>query len=143
MFGMTDVIRSVSTGRAETSVFHGLSFGKMRQPPCIVPGPAVPPPELLVLLVDPLDDPPPDDDAAPELDVELAPPLDDEDDAFSPASLLAPQATTTQIPKTTAAPRMDAIVTLLKTWAYVLERWWRDVDLRLRVRKRHRRPLAP
>ena len=101
MFGITVVIKSVSTGRPDTSVFHGLSFGKIRQPPCIVPGPGVPPPELLVLLVDPLDEPPLDE-AAPELVDELAPPLDD-DDALLVVSSSPPQATTMPRPKTKTA----------------------------------------
>jgi hypothetical protein len=63
------------------------------------------PPELDVLLVAPLDDPPLDD-VAPELvDVELAPPLEDDDALPSFVSPL-PQATTMQMPMTTKAPLM-------------------------------------
>src|SRR5688572_26289308 len=103
MFGITVVMRSVSIGRPDTSVFHGLSFGKMRHPPCIVPGPAVPPPELLALLVDPLDDVL--DEAPPELADEPVPPLDD--DALFVGSSPPPHATTMLIPKaTTAVPLM-------------------------------------
>lgn len=63
---------AVSTGSDETSVFHGLSFGKTRQPAAVVPGPAVPPLELLELL----DEPPLDD----------APPSDDDDDPHATSS---------------------------------------------------------
>jgi hypothetical protein len=103
MFGITDAMRSVSTARPEMSVFHALSFGKIRQPANIVPGPGVPPPELLVLLVVPPDDD--DVDAAPPalVDVELAPPLDDDVEPFPALSSLPPHATTMPIPNTTTA----------------------------------------
>ena len=108
--GMTLVMRSVSTGKPEMSVFQGLSFGKIRQPPWVVPGPGVPPPELDVLLVDPLDDPPLDEaplDPPPD-DVELAPPLDEDDAPMPLFSSLPPHATTMATPKTntTALLRM-------------------------------------
>lgn len=73
-----------------------------------MPGPGVPPPELDVLLVVPLDVPPLDD-AAPELDeVELAAPLEEDDDALSAVPPSPPQASTTTmpIPMTTELPRM-------------------------------------
>jgi hypothetical protein len=109
MFGITAVMRSVSTGRPDTSVFHGLSFGKMRQPPCIVPGPGLPPPELLVLLVAPPDEVL--EPAPPELDDELASPLED-DDASLVVSPPPPQATTipTPIPMATRKTTKDRLM---------------------------------
>ena len=69
MFGITVVISSDATGALEMSRFHALSFGKILQPACVVPGPAVPP-------LDPFDPPElapselaPPELAPPELDV--------------------------------------------------------------------------
>jgi hypothetical protein len=70
----------------------------------MVPGPGLPPPELLVLLVVPLD-PPPLDDVLPELDDELASPLED-DALLGAGSSLPPHATTIAIPKTRTTPLM-------------------------------------
>ena len=56
---MIEDMSAVSTGSAETSWFHGLSFGKILHAPAFVPGPGVDP---LVPPLDPLEpplDPPP------------------------------------------------------------------------------------
>jgi hypothetical protein len=42
MFGMIEDMSAVSTGSVDTSVFHGLSFGKILHAPAFVPGPGVP-----------------------------------------------------------------------------------------------------
>ena len=72
-----------------------MSFGKMRQPPCVVPGPATAP-ELLVLGA------PLDVLVVPRDDAELAAP-DDDEDARVAASPLSPHATRMTIPTTTLA----------------------------------------
>ena len=69
-------MRSVSIAAAVMLEFHGLSFGRMRQPACIVPGPAVVP--LEPLPDEPLEPLPEEPDDVPPLALlleELAAPL--------------------------------------------------------------------
>src|SRR3954470_13459997 len=97
MLGMIDPISAESTGSPEMSRFHGLSFGKMRQPACTVPGPGTPPLE---------------DAGPPELEVEVPPELlDAPGSSFPHATTTIAQATTAKAESRTRELIIDGNVT--------------------------------